>query len=36
MRKRRDEISEEIERTTPKKEIEYYKKKAAEFHKQDN
>lgn len=31
MRKRREEISKEIEGMTPKQEIEYFKKKAAEF-----
>ncbi len=33
MRKRREEISKEIEGMTPKQEIEYFKKKAAEFRK---
>jgi hypothetical protein len=33
MRKRRDEISKEIEGMTPKQEIEYFKKKAAELRK---
>ena len=33
MRRRRDEISKEIEEMTPKAEIEYFKKKAAEFNK---
>ena len=31
MRKRRDEISKDIEGMTPKEEIEYFKKKAAQF-----
>ncbi len=31
MRKRRDEISKEIEGMTPQQEIEYFKKKAAEL-----
>ncbi|MBX2900211.1 MAG: hypothetical protein KF775_11195 [Cyclobacteriaceae bacterium] len=33
MRKRRDEISKEIEGMTPKQEIEYFKKKAAKLKK---
>lgn len=33
MRKRRDEIDKEIEGMTPKEEIEYFKKKAAELRK---
>ncbi len=33
MRKRREEISKEIEGMTPKQEIEYFKKKAVEFNK---
>jgi hypothetical protein len=31
MRKRREEISEEIKGMTPEQEIEYFKKKAQEF-----
>jgi hypothetical protein len=35
MRQRREEISKDIEGMTPKEEIEYFKKKAAEFNKRD-
>jgi hypothetical protein len=33
MRRRREEISKDIEGMTPKEEIEYFRKKAAQFHK---
>lgn len=36
MRRRREQISKEIEGMTPKEEIEYFKKKAAEFKEQNN
>ena len=36
MRKRREEISKEIEGMTPQQEIEYFKKGAAEFRKRNN
>lgn len=35
MRKRREEISREIEGMTPKEEIEYFKKKAKEVNRPD-
>lgn len=35
MRRRREEISKEIEGMTPKEEIEYFKKHAAEFSKKN-
>ena len=35
MRRRREEISKDIEGMTPKEEIDYFKKKAAEFNKRD-
>lgn len=35
MRKRREQISKEIEGMTPKEEIAYFKKKAAEFRNQN-
>lgn len=36
MRKRREEISKEIEGMSPQQEIEYFKKGAAEFRKRNN
>jgi hypothetical protein len=35
MRQRREEISKDIEGMTPKEEIDYFKRKAAEFNKRD-
>ena len=35
MRRRREKISKDIEGMTPKEEIEYFKKNAAEFNKRD-